>query len=317
MPKGWGKSAKGLTPIAKEDPEGFKKKGRFDGHDRDFGDRGKDKDRDKDKGQASKDFDRDGRDGKKDGGPPAPKLPPPVVKGGTGDQSKEKFGATGDRDGRGKDKDKDKDKSKGQASKDFDRDGKQGRKGKDGAPPPPPAPPPIVKGGTGDGDIRTQTEFGTLRQHDNKDKNKNKNKNQNFGNQGGSDQFKQGGGGSQRKQKTFGDQGGRRRWRRPACPRQPRRWRWRRWRRRQEEGQVPEESQSPVLPELDRCPAASPEAAIANEKGGWLKPTAFHFKCRPSDVDKSADLSDVRQEASIVSGFRRAPRARSLESALT
>ena len=43
------------------------------------------------------------------------------MKGGTGDQSKEKFGATGDRDGR--DKDKDKDKSKGQASKDFDRDG--------------------------------------------------------------------------------------------------------------------------------------------------------------------------------------------------
>jgi hypothetical protein len=214
VPKGWGKSAKGLTPIAKEDPEGFKKKGRFDGHDRDFGDRGKDKDRDKDKGQASKDFDRDGRDGKKDGGPPAPKLPPPVVKGGTGDQSKEKFGATGDRDGR--DKDKDKDKSKGQASKDFDRDGKQGRKGKDGAPPPPPAPPPIVKGGTGD--VRTQTEFGTLRQPDNKDntKNKNKNKNQNFGNQGGSNQFKQGkrdddgagGGGNQRKQKTFGDQGG-------------------------------------------------------------------------------------------------------------
>ena len=73
----------------------------------------------------------------------------------------------------------------------------------------------------------------------------------------------------------------------------------------------------PVLPELDRCPAASPEAAIANEKGGWLKPTAFHFKCRPSDEDKSAALSDVRQEASIVSGFRRAPRARSLESALT
>ena len=52
VPKGWGKSAKGLTPIAKEDPEGFKKKGRFDGHDRDFGDRGKDKDRDKDKDQA-------------------------------------------------------------------------------------------------------------------------------------------------------------------------------------------------------------------------------------------------------------------------
>ena len=47
-------------------------------------------------------------------------------------------------------------------------------------------------------------------------KNKDKNKNQNFGNQGGTNQFKQGsrdddrggGGGNQRKQKTFGDQGG-------------------------------------------------------------------------------------------------------------
>ena len=189
VPKGWGKSAKGLTPIAKEDPDGFKKKGRFDGHDRDFGHRGKDKDRDKDKGQASKDFDRDGRDGKKDGGPPAPKLPPPVVKGGTGDQSKEKFGATGDHDRR----DKDKDKSKGGTG-----DATSGK----------------TKGNKNNSfDVRTQTEFGTLRKPDNK--NKNKNKNQNFGNQGGSNQFKQGkrdddqgGGGNQRKQKTFGDQGG-------------------------------------------------------------------------------------------------------------
>jgi hypothetical protein len=207
VPKGWGKSAKGLTPIAKEDPEGFKKKkpGRFDGHDQDFGDRGKDKDRDKDR-------DRDNDKNQAKG------TPPPInkvirdqngVQGGTVGDTDEK----GDSDGRGKDKDK----GKGQASKDFDRDGKQGRKGKDGTPPPPPAPPPVVKGATGDGDIRTQTERGTLRQQDDKDnaKNKNKNKNQNFGNQGGPDQFKQGkrdddqgGGGGQRKQKTFGDQGG-------------------------------------------------------------------------------------------------------------
>jgi hypothetical protein len=146
VPKGWGKSAKGLTPIAKEDPEGFKKKGRFDGHDRDFGDRGQDKDRDKgrdNKGQASKDFDRDGRDGKKDGGPPAPKLPPPVVKDGgpTGG----KVGTTdgrGDRDGRDKGKDKPKtfgapggpDKFK-QGKRDDDRgDGGKGKQKTFGAP---------------------------------------------------------------------------------------------------------------------------------------------------------------------------------------
>ncbi len=216
VPKGWGPSAKGVKSIAKEDPDAFKKKHGFGGEQ--FGDRGKDNDRDKDKGQASKDFDRDGKQGGKNDDN-APKLPPPVVKGNTGDQSKEKFGATGDRDRR--------DKDKGQASKDFDRDGKQG-KGDHGAPPPPPAPPPIVKGGTGEatsgktkdngfgnGDIRTQTEFGTLRQPDNKEntKNKNKNKNQNFGNQGGSDQFKQGKrdddqGGGQGKKKNFGAPGG-------------------------------------------------------------------------------------------------------------
>ncbi len=200
VPKGWGPSAKGVKSIAKEDPDAFKKKHGFGGQGDQFGDRGKDKDHDKDKGQASKDFDRDGRDGKKDGGPPAPKLPPPVVKGGTGDQSKEKFEATGDRDGHGKDKDKDKDKdkSKGQASKDFDRDGKQGRKDNK----------------NNSFDVRTQTESGTLRQDDNKDNAKNKNKNQNFGNQGGSDQFKQGkrddneGGGNKNKNKNFGAPGG-------------------------------------------------------------------------------------------------------------
>ena len=176
-----------------------------------------------------------------------------------------------------------------------------------------------MKGGTGDGDIRTQTEFGTLRQHDNKDNTKNKNKTSIRisairAAPTSSSRAAAAASGSRRPSaikvaaaeavasvpKTI-----------KAVAVAVGRW------RRQEEGQVPEESQSPVLPELDRCPAASPEAAIANEKGGWLKPTAFHFKCRLSDVDKSADLSDVRQEASMVSGFRRAPRARSLESALT
>jgi hypothetical protein len=117
VPKGWGKSAKGLTPIAKEDPDGFKKKkpGRFDGHDQDFGDRGKDKDRDKDKGQASKDFDRNGKQGRKGDGdtPPPPTLPPPVVKKGlTGEGTVGATDGQGDRDRHRKDKGKDKGKPK-------------------------------------------------------------------------------------------------------------------------------------------------------------------------------------------------------------
>jgi hypothetical protein len=219
VPKGWGKSAKGLTPIAKEDPEGFKKKGRFDGHDRDFGDRGKDKDRDKDrdrdKGQASKDFDRDGKQGRKGDGDAPP--PPPVVKKGLSGEGT--VGATdgrGDRDGRGKDKGK----GKGQASKDFDRDGKQGRKRDGDAPPPPPAPPPVLKKGlTGEpGTGKTGSTEGRG-DRDGGDRNKNKGKPKNFGapgGPGGPDQFKQGkrdddgdGGGGQRKQqKTFDGPGG-------------------------------------------------------------------------------------------------------------
>jgi hypothetical protein len=201
VPKGWGKSAKGLTPIAKEDPEGFKKKhGRFDGHDQDFGDRGKDKDRDKDKDQAKG-------------------TPPPIQKV-IRDQDGEKNGKVGDtgdqgdRDGRGKDKDK----AKGQASKDFDRDGKQGRKGKDGTPPPPTLPPPVVKKGvTGEpatGKVGSTDGKGDRDGRNNKNKDKDKPKT--FGAPGGPDQFKQGkrdddgggGGGGQRKKKNFDEGGG-------------------------------------------------------------------------------------------------------------
>ena len=47
VPRGWGPSAKGMTPIAKEDPDAFKKKYDFDRHDQEFGDRGgKDNNRD-------------------------------------------------------------------------------------------------------------------------------------------------------------------------------------------------------------------------------------------------------------------------------
>ena len=210
VPKGWGKSAKGLTPIAKEDPDGFKKrKGRFDGHDQDFGDRGKDKDRDKDR---DRDDDKNQAKGE----------PPPINKI-VRDQDSGQTGKVGDTGGHGdRDKDKDKDRNKGQASKDFDRDGKQGRKGKDGTPPAPSAPPPIVKnldstGGSTTGKVGATDNRGD-NDHRGKDKDKFKGPNQfkqgsrdddrggskqkTFGDQGRGD------GGGERNQKTFGDQGG-------------------------------------------------------------------------------------------------------------
>ena len=59
VPRGWGPSAKGMTPIAKEDPDAFKKKHDFDRHDQEFGDRGgkdnnrdQNRDRDNNKGEA-------------------------------------------------------------------------------------------------------------------------------------------------------------------------------------------------------------------------------------------------------------------------
>jgi hypothetical protein len=231
VPKGWGKSAKGLTPIAKEDPEGFKNKGRFDGHDRDFGNRGKDKDRDKDKGQASKDFDRDGKQGRKDkdGTPPAPSAPPPIVKdlGSTGESNKEKVGTIdgrSDSDRRGKGNDKD--KGKGQASKDFDRDGngnKDRNKGKPKTFGAPGGPDQFKQGNEGDfGDQKQQKKnFGApsgpdqFKQGKRDDDQGGGQKQKRFGSPGGPgpDQFKQGnrdndGGGNQRKQKSFSDQGG-------------------------------------------------------------------------------------------------------------
>jgi hypothetical protein len=209
VPKGWGKSAKGLTPIAKEDPDGFKKKhGRIDGHGQDFGGRGKDKDRDLDN-------DKDQAKGTQ---------PPPIQKviRNQDDGENGKLGATdgqGDHDGRGKDKSKD--KGKGQASKDFDRDGKQRRKGDGDAPPPPPAPPPVLKGVTGEptnGKVGATEGRSDRDGRDNKGKDKGKPKTfgdpDGSGGPGGSDQFKQGkrddddGGGAGKKQKNFGDQGG-------------------------------------------------------------------------------------------------------------
>ena len=151
VPKGWGKSAKGLTPIAKEDPEGFKKKGRFDGHDQDFGDRGKDKDRDKDRSGARTD------QRPRAAVPPINKVDPVTRIAGKVARSE----TTGDQV-TATDSDKDKDKSKGQASKDFDRDGKQGRKGKDGSASTAAWPPPIVKGAPR-GEIHTRARLAARR----------------------------------------------------------------------------------------------------------------------------------------------------------
>jgi hypothetical protein len=176
VPKGWGKSAKGLTPIAKEDPEGFKKKGRFDGHDQDFGDRGKDKGRDR-----GKDNDRDQAKGTV---PPINK----VIRDQTGQGNQ--VGDTGSQDDSdGRDRNKGKPKTFGapggpdqfkQGRRDDDQGGGQKQK-KFGSP----GGPDRFKQGKRDSDDGSGGP-----------------KVKNFGDQGPS------GDGGQRKQKTFGDQGG-------------------------------------------------------------------------------------------------------------
>ncbi|MGH6824223.1 DUF6600 domain-containing protein [Methyloceanibacter sp.] len=206
VPKGWGPSAKGVKSIAKEDPDAFKKKHDFDG--RDFGDRGKNNDRDSDrnndKGQASKDFDRynRGKDNKN------------FDNQGGVNQFKQ-----GNRDDNDKGDKSDNNKNR--------KNGGNGNANNDArTPPPPTTPPPIQKvirdqdsGSQATTDAKTQTERTTIRRDEggNNDNNqtKNKNKNKNFGDQGAPNQFKQGnrdnsdqGGGSQRKQKDFGEPGG-------------------------------------------------------------------------------------------------------------
>jgi Family of unknown function (DUF6600) len=206
-PKGFGRSAKDVKSIAKQDPDAFKRKhGRFD-----QGDNDKDggNDNDKNKGQANRDkFQNGGKDNVFDKNSDKDKN--------KGQANRDKF-QNGGKDNVF-DNNSDKDKNKGQANKDHDHDRKNGKE-KFGTAPAPKLPPPIVKGGTGDatsgktknnknngfgnGDIRTQTEQGTIRQHDNNDnaKNKNKNKNQNFGGQNGQ-------GGNQAKAFDQGGQGG-------------------------------------------------------------------------------------------------------------
>jgi len=58
VPKGWGPSVKGVTPIAKEaGPDAFKKHGQFGGPNNEQANRNdRDRDNDKGKGEASKGF---------------------------------------------------------------------------------------------------------------------------------------------------------------------------------------------------------------------------------------------------------------------
>ncbi len=178
-PKGFGRSAKDVKSIAKENPDAFKRKhGKFDGRD-DNDRKGKDRDQDKSKnfgdrdskdfkdfkqgkggrdgndesakgGPDNKDFKqgkngksgRDGKDGKGNGGPDnqdakqgGTPLPPPVVKGATGE---DKVGTGGGGNDRGRKGGKDRDKQKNfgapggpNGSKQGNRDNDRGRnKGK-------------------------------------------------------------------------------------------------------------------------------------------------------------------------------------------
>ena len=173
VPKGWGKSAKGLTPIAKEDPDGFKKKGRFDGHDQDFGDRGKERDLDKDR---DRDNDKDQAKG----------TVPPVNKV-IRDQDGGQNGKVGDADGRGDRDGRDNDRNKGKP-KNFGAPGgpdrfKQGKRDDD----------------QGGGGQRKQKTFDGPGGQGGGAPNQFK--------QGKRDDDRGGGDGGQRKQKTFGDQG--------------------------------------------------------------------------------------------------------------
>jgi hypothetical protein len=106
VPKGWGQSAKGVTPIAREEPDAFKKKHDFDKRGDQFGDRSKDNDRDRDR-------DRDNNKGEAKGNePPVNKVvreQEPAAADTKSDNGGPKFGATdgqGDRDNRNKDKGK-------------------------------------------------------------------------------------------------------------------------------------------------------------------------------------------------------------------
>jgi len=248
-PKGFGRSAKDMKSIAKQDPDAFKRKhGRLDQGDNDkvknkgqanrdkFQNGGKDNDKDKgqanrdkfqnggkgndndkgkNKGQANKGHDHDRKHGKENvGTAPAPKLPPPIVKGGNG-EPKEAISTGGDRGDHNRKHGKDRDKQKGfsapgglnevkQGSRDNDHHGNKNKNKNFGG-----------QNGQGGNQAKAfdQGDQGGNNKHKNKDRdkgdrgNKNHNNNKNFGGggQGGSQnppqqvQRNQGGGGGNNK----------------------------------------------------------------------------------------------------------------------
>jgi hypothetical protein len=201
VPKGWGPSAKSVKSIAKEDPDAFKKHGRFNdknGFDKDQADRNGDKGKDKNqanKGQGSLERDNNKNQANKGQG------------GFDRDNNKDQANKTFQPGDVTKDHDKNKNKNKNQANRDRDdRDRKGGDKENAGTAPAPTVPPPIVKGVTGAGgqdDIRNSDEYKTLRTHGNQSQGggNNKHMNKNFGDQNGP-------GGNQAKAFDQGGQGG-------------------------------------------------------------------------------------------------------------
>jgi hypothetical protein len=189
VPKGWGQSAKGVIPIAKQDPDAFKRKQDFDAGrgGQQFGNRDKDNDRNKDR-------DRNDNQGEaKDNGPAVDK----VVREQPSDRDNNKNDQGG---GQGKQKTFGEGTPGGpnqfkQGNRDqFDRGGGQGKQKNFG------------DQGGGQSQFketdRDQTDQGG------------QGKRKDFGGQGGPSQFKQGNrdqgdfGGGPSKQKTFGAPGG-------------------------------------------------------------------------------------------------------------
>jgi len=186
-PKGFGRSAKDVKSIAKQDPDAFKRKknGKFGGP----GDGRGDKDRDQDKG---KNFgDRDNKDFKQGKGAPDGKDDNAKDGPDNKDFKQGKNGKSGrdGKDGKAKGAPDNQDAKQGgppSAPKNLTVDGKQ-----NGGPPPPKLPPPVVKGATGEKSNDNAGTGGGGKDRDRKG-GKDKNKQKNFGAPGGPNGSKQG-----------------------------------------------------------------------------------------------------------------------------
>jgi hypothetical protein len=202
VPKGWGPSAKSVKSIAKEDPDAFKKHGRFNdknGFEKDQANKNGDKDRN----QANKGHDHDRKNGGKEnaGTAPAPTLPPPIVKGVTGSEQNKTLQTHGNQSQGGGGNNKHKNKNfggqngqGGNQAKAFDQGGQGGNnkhKNKNFG----------AQNGQGGNQAKAfdQDGQGGNNKHRNKDRDKgdrgNNNNNKNIGGGGQQVQRNQGGGG--------------------------------------------------------------------------------------------------------------------------